>query len=116
VADLKRRLLTYQLSCAVITVFSIVFVGIAALMSGSKTTHRQATNLQIVFHIVVRTLSKSFQAIAMLLEKQMMNLANLTAVELTGLTGIWSLSLASTFLLPFEDMHDTVSIQSGLKK
>ena len=104
---LKKPLCSYQWYGVGLTLIAIVFVSIAALLGGSKTTHREASSLVIFIFVVVRTLSKSLQAISMLIEEKVMKTSGITPTELCGLNGIWSM-LFSTAHLPLDDMRDTV--------
>ena len=103
---LKKPLCSYQWTGVCLTLIAIVFVSIAALLSGSKTTHREASSLVIFIFVVVRTLSKSLQAVSMLIEEKVMKTTGISPTELCGLNGVWSI-LFSSFLLPLDDMKDT---------
>lgn len=116
VSYLKRPILRHQLVGVCLTVCSIVLVGSAALFSDSKTTHRVAAASTIALHVVIRVMSKSLQAIAMIIEERVMVTLNLTAFELTGLTGAWSFAMSSLFLLPMEDMIDTMKMIANSKE
>ena len=104
---LKRPLMQFQLLGVGLAIVAIFLVGISALGSGSHTTHREASTIVITAYIIVRTLSKSLQAIAMILEERAMEHFDLTPVEVSGISGVWSLAMATVFLLPFEDTKDT---------
>jgi hypothetical protein len=90
-----------------LTVISILFVGTAALMGDSGTTHLSASPRIVAFFLIVRVLSKSFQAISMLLEEHVMTITGLTPSELTGVIGGWSFFLSTVILLPLEDSLQT---------
>jgi drug/metabolite transporter (DMT)-like permease len=110
---LKRSLARHEIIGVSMTLFSVIFVGIAAMNSHSATTHRSASSYVIGFYVAVRILSKSLQAISMILEEKVMNMINLAPIELTGVTGVWSLVLSTPILLPMEDLSETVTIISG---
>lgn len=104
---LHRPLLHYQSVGVFFTIIAIIFVGLAALFSGSKTTHRSAPTYMIAFHITIRVMSKSVQAISMIMEEKIMTKYNMTPTELSGFSGIWSFIFSSCLLLPFENSYDT---------
>ncbi|OHS98559.1 hypothetical protein TRFO_08846 [Tritrichomonas foetus] len=107
---LHRPLASYQISSVILTVIAIFFVGLAALLSGSKTTHREASKFWVGIIVIIRILSKSLQAISMIIEERVMSSTSTTAVELTGLSGIWSLFFSTLILIPSEDCSDTFSM------
>jgi drug/metabolite transporter (DMT)-like permease len=104
---LKKTLQRFQLIGVFTTLASIIIVGTAASMSHSTTTHRAAATSVVLFHLVVRTLSKSLQAIAMLIEERVMATTRLTPTELSGLSGVWSFVLGSALVVILEDPADT---------
>jgi hypothetical protein len=95
---LGRPLLSHQLWGVAIVIGAIIIVGVAAMMSQSTTTHIPATSLQVLLWIIGRVLSKGFQAISMLIEERVMKSADMTPVELSGISGLWSMTLATVFL------------------
>ena len=107
---MKRPLMKFQLVGLVLTVVAIVIISVSALGSGSHTTHREASGSVTAWYIVVRTLSKSLQAVAMIVEEYVMNNYEMTPVEASGVSGVWSFVFASVLLLPFEDVRDTVAM------
>lgn len=115
---LKRPLPTYQIYSVLLTIFSIFFVGLAALFSKTKTTHREASSFVISIIIIVRVLSKSLQAISMIIEEKVMSSYSMTPVEMTGLSGVWNI-LFSSFVLVFvsvfdyEDLSETFSMMKS---
>lgn len=103
---LKKPLKKHQKIGVYLTLLAIVFVTISALLSGSKSTHKVANSQTIAFFVIIRTLSKSLQAISMLIEEKVMKSGGISPVEVTGLNGIWSL-IFSTLLLPIDGLKDT---------
>lgn len=103
---LKKPLKRNQKSGVYLTLLAIVFVTISAILSGSKSTHKSALSKVVAFFIILRILSKSLQAISMIIEEKVMKSVGITPSELAGLNGIWSL-LFSSFLLPLENCKDT---------
>jgi hypothetical protein len=87
-------------------VAAIIIVGIAAMLSQSTTTHISATSFEILLWILGRVFSKGFQAISMLIEERVLKSTDISPVELSGISGLWSMSLAS-FCLTFCDFGDT---------
>lgn len=112
---LHRPLPSYQLYSVYLTIFSILFVGIAALFSNTKTTHREASPIFISMIIIVRVLSKSFQAISMIIEEKVMSSYSMTPVEMSGLSGVWNIAFSTLVLLfvsvfSYENLFDTFSM------
>ena len=105
---LKRNLLKYQWYGILLTIISILLIGIAAIMGKSKTTHRNASNEIIAIFIILRIMSKSLQAISMIIEEKIMNYSGLAPIEICGLSGIWSLLFSLILLLCMEDNKDTL--------
>jgi drug/metabolite transporter (DMT)-like permease len=104
---LKKTLQRYQLIGVFTTLASLLVVGTAESMSRSTTTHRTAATSVVLLHLVLRALSKSFQAVAMLIEERLMAVSRLTPVELSGLGGVWSLLIGSALAFFLEDFWDT---------
>lgn len=109
---LHRPLPKYQLYSVLLTIFAIFFVGLAALFSNTKTTHREASSFVIGIIIVIRILSKSLQAISMIIEEKVMSSYSMTPVEMTGLSGVWNIFFSSVVLIlvslfSYENLNDT---------
>lgn len=103
---LKKPIQRYQKCGVALTLISIILVSIAAAFSGSTTTHREAsTGVSLIF-ILVRTLSKSLQAIAFIIEESVMRTYGLVPLEVTSLSGVWSFAIASLFL-PFDNISES---------
>jgi len=103
---LKRPLKKHQIIGIFITLLSILIISLAAMFSGSSTSHIQASSLTIAMYVVIRTLSKSLQAISMLIEEKLMKSTGISPIDVAGISGIWSVFL-STLLLRFEGTYDT---------
>ena len=95
----NKPLPTFQLYSIFLTIVSLFFITLAALLSGSKTTHRETTPFFVAIMIIVRVLSKSLQAISMIIEEKVMSSFTLTPIEVTGFSGIWSLTFSSLILI-----------------
>ena len=104
---LKKNLKNFEKNKILIILISILIISISAIFNNSKTTHLETNSLTIFFFIIIRTLSKSLQAISMIIEEKIMKNSNLTPIELTGYSGIWSL-IFSTILLKFENINETI--------
>jgi hypothetical protein len=106
---LKRPLASYQTWGVALVLVAIVVVGMAAMISESTTTHMPASSTQILIWFIVRVLSKGFQAIAMLIEERIVKTADFLPMEVSGLSGVWSLGIM-TSILYIHDNSDTWSM------